>query len=262
VTLWNLVIGLTAAALLAGCSSSEEKAPPPQEAAFDLEGWRLIACCCGSPCSCRLNKKPHHCHGCDHTDVVHIDRGHLGGTDMAGMTWVIAGRGFGEDPKGNWVYVYVTDKASDAQVAAIQGMLNDSVKGWGDRAAHLAGKFIGLRKAPVDVKVDTDGLGWACAIPDVLDLRTRAIFNPGHTKPVTSEGIMDSFGDSFIHADPLAHSYGDKTTGYRWDLKGRQANFAKFHLTPAHTGKGGWGCWTAHSTFGDTGLYQEQMRDE
>jgi hypothetical protein len=47
------------------------------KAAFDLNGWRLIGCCCGSPCPCRLNKKPLHCHGCDHTDAVHISKGYM-----------------------------------------------------------------------------------------------------------------------------------------------------------------------------------------
>src|SRR6186997_1225816 len=66
------------------------------KAAFDLKGWRLIGCCCASPCPCRLNKKPLHCHGCDHTDAVHIYKGYVGDVDMSGMTWVIVGRGFGE----------------------------------------------------------------------------------------------------------------------------------------------------------------------
>src|SRR5260221_373716 len=80
-----------------GCASTSST-PPPTKAkqAFELVGSRIIGCCCATPCPCRLNEKPMHCHGCDHTDAVHIDRGYIGDTDMGGMSWVVVGRGFGE----------------------------------------------------------------------------------------------------------------------------------------------------------------------
>ena len=47
------------------------------------------------------------CHGCDHTDAVHIDKGHVGPVKMDGVTWVVVGRGFGEKSDANWVVVYL-----------------------------------------------------------------------------------------------------------------------------------------------------------
>jgi hypothetical protein len=229
---------------------------------FDLQGWRLIGCCCASPCPCRINEKPMRCHGCDHTDVVHVDKGYLGATDMSGVTWTIVGRGFGEDPSGNWVYVYVSDNASDAQFKALGDMLNADVKSWGDKAPHLAGKFVGMRKVPMKTTLSTDGLGYACKIPGILDLETRAIVNPGRTTPVRSEGIMDAWGDSFTQCHAVKHTFNDASINYSWDLTGLQANFAPFHLTPEKKAAGGgWGCWTAHTQFGDTAPYQEQLHD-
>lgn len=233
------------------------------KAAFDLQGWRLIGCCCGSPCPCRLNKKPLHCHGCDHTDAVHITKGYVGDVDMTGMTWVIVGRGFGEKTDGNWAYVYVSDTATDPQFKTLGDMLGSDVKSWGDKAAHLAGKFLGMRKAPIVTTADKDGRGWAVSIPGTLDFKTRAIVNPGRTEPVRSTGIMDAFGDSFIHCEPLQHTLNDSQIGYSWDLKGRQANFAEFHLTPEKKAAGGgWGCWTANAAYGDLAPYEEQLEDE
>src|SRR5258705_7261186 len=100
----SLLGALLAAAALAGCATEDNSSGTTAGAkpAFDLEGWRLIGCCCGAPCPCRLNKKPLHCHGCDHTDVIHFDKGFIGDTDMSGLTWVVVGRGFGEDIAGNW----------------------------------------------------------------------------------------------------------------------------------------------------------------
>lgn len=255
---------LSALALLAcGCASEEKPAAKSEaKAAFDLQGWRLIGCCCGAPCPCRVNKKPQHCHGCDHTDAVHIDKGYAGDVDLSGMTWVIVGRGFGEDTKENWVYVYVADTATEAQFKALGEMLNADVASWGDKAAHLAGKFVGMRKVPISTKVGADGRSCVVTIPGILELETKAIINPGRSEPVRSSGIMDAWGDSFTHMEPVKHTLTDKETGYSWNLSGRQANFAEFHMTPERKAAGGgWGCWTANAAYGDKGPYEEQLGD-
>ncbi len=243
--------------LAAGCAA-ESKAPPP---AFELAGARVIGCCCGAPCPCRLNKKPMQCHGCDHTDVVHIDRGHIGPVKMDGVTWVIAGRGFGEKTDANWVTVYLDDKATPEQEKALVDMLTGDLKGWGPKAKHLAGDFKGLRKVAITYTVSADKQTYETHIPGILDLKVRAHVNPGHRDPTVSTGIMDAFGDRFVHADTLVHKYKDDQLKYGWDLTGRQSNFAEFVLNPERVARGaiGWGCWTAHSEFNDKEPYQEQL---
>lgn len=245
------------------CSSGSPPAPGSATAspAFELRGSRIIGCCCGAPCPCRINKKPMQCHGCDHTDAVHIDRGFVGPTRMDGLTWIVVGRGFGEKPEGNWVVVYLDEKATPDQEKALTDMLGGDLKAWGPKARHLAGEFKGVKRVPMTYTISSDRKEWTATIPGILELRTRAIVNPGHADPVVSTGIMDAFGDRFVHADPIAHKYNDAALKYHWDLTGRQANQAEFVLNPERVAKGGigWGCWTAHSDYNDTGKYQEQM---
>lgn len=239
----------------AGCAG----APAPE--AFRMEGSRLIGCCCAAPCPCRINKKPMQCHGCDHTDVVRVDRGQAGGVRMDGVTWVVVGRGFGEKPEGNWVVVYLDEKATAEQERVLVGMLSGDLKAWGPKARHLAGEFKGVKRVPLRYEVSADGRRYAASIPGILDFQASAHVNPGHTEPVVSTGIMDAFGDRFVHADCKTHLYKDAALGYDWDLAGRQANFAPFVLTPDRVARGaiGWGCWTAHSEFKDGEPYQEQL---
>ena len=249
-----------------GCSSTDS-APPEATAgpdAFELKGSRIIGCCCPAPCPCRLNKKPYHCHGCDHTDAVFIDSGHIGGVKMDGFSYVFVGRGFGEDIDKNWVYVYVTDKTTDAQMKAFLKMLDGNVKAMGRKAPYLAGKLVGMRKVPIKYTVSPNRDEYSVVIPDILELRTRAIVNPGQSKPVVSTGIMDAFGDKFVHADCVSHKYKDASINYEWDLTGRQSNFADFVLNNERVAQGGigWGCWTSHVDFGDRDKYQEQYKDE
>lgn len=252
------VVGMVLA--FAACAGTPKKAEKPGDD-WELAGWRVIGCCCPSPCPCRLDKKPTNCHGCDHTDVVHVDRGSLHDVKMDGVTWVLVGRGFGENKDGNWVYCYVDDRANDQQVGALQQMLGDTVKAWGARAPYLAGKFIGLRKVPMTVKAEGEMHGYGVTIPGILEIETRAIYNPGHKAPVISTGIMDSFGDRFVHADAVVHKLHDPTIGYQWDLTGRQANQTAFVLNQKRIDEGGigWGCWSAHADFGDHEKYGEQL---
>jgi hypothetical protein len=262
-----LAFGLLVAA--AGCHAADStaaSAPKGAKAAaaaddWELVGWRIIGCCCPSPCPCRLNKKPMNCHGCDHTDVVHVDRGTLHGVKMDGVTYALVGRAFGESADSSWVYCYVDQKTSEAQVGALQQMLNDTVKAWGAKAPYLAGKFVGLRKVPMTVAVSADKNEYDVEVPGILTLKTKAIYNPGHKEPVVSTGIMDAFGDRFVHSDTLVHKYDDKSIGYSWDLTGRQSNQATFTLNQKRVDQGGigWGCWSAHAAFGDTEKYGEQL---
>ena len=231
---------------------------------FEMIGSRIIGCCCAAPCPCRLNMKPMQSHGCDHTDAVHIEKGHIGNVDMSGVNYVVIGRGFGSDTAGNWAYVYVDEDASDAQYAALGAMMSAQVAGWGLKAAHLAGTFVGMREVPVSYEVSADKTAYGCTIPDILEFRTKAHFNPGHAEPVMSTGIMDAFGDKFVHADCLAHKYNDPSINYSWDLTGRQSNFTEFALTDEIAAKGGigWGCWTAHADLDDKSKYQEELVTE
>lgn len=253
----------------AGAARETAKAPGSTAAGtFELKGSRIIGCCCQTPCSCRVNKKPMHCHGCDFVTAVHVDSGHVGETDMSGFSWVVVGRGFGEDKAANWVYVYASDKGTDAQVAALQGMLQKDMEDWKrkGKAEFLAGTFKGLRKAPIAYTVSADRRRYDCSVDDgkVLDIRTQAIVLPGHTEPARLTGIFDAFGDSFVQAECLSHKYKDAEVGYSWDLTGRQCNHADFVLNDERLARGGigWGCWSAHESLGDAAPYPEQMKDD
>ena len=194
--------------------------------------------------------------------------GQVGGTDMSGLSWVVVGRGFGEDPKQHWVYVYVADTATDAQVAALNGMLTKDLEDWKrkGRAEFLAGTFKGTRKVPISYTVSADRSEYACAVDGgkVLDIRTKAIVMPGHREPSRLTGILDAFGDSFTQAECLSHTYKDESLGYSWTLTGRQSNFADFAIDDARMARGGigWACWSAHESLGDKSPYPEQMRDD
>jgi len=235
--------------------------------AVDLSGHRIIGCCCPTPCPCRLNRKPTYHHGCDYTTAVHLEHGTIDGVRMDGVSFVFVGGSFAEDTGDDWAGLYVDEGADDRQLAALLRFLG--VEGAASRRQgrepYLVGAFEGLRRAPVRYAVDPDGLGESCTIDGVLDLRTRAIVNPGRSTPVVSTGVLDSFGETFVHAECLAHVYRDPALeGRAHDLTGRQANFAAFHIGDAEVrrlarGALGWSCWSAHADLGDDRSYEEDL---
>jgi hypothetical protein len=228
---------------------------------WEISGSRIIGCCCGSPCPCRINKPPYHSHGCDAITAVRIDKGKIGETRMDGVSFAIVGRGFAENPEVNWAYLYVSDTVSDEQVKALQWFLEEDSKSFGLKAEHLVGKFLGMRKVPLRYEVSSDKREYSAISPGLFEFRTRSIILPGRTKPAVSTGIFDAFGDRFIHAESITHVYNDSQIDRKWDLTGRQCNQAEFRLTSAMAAKGGlgWGCWSAHKAFGSGEKYQEHL---
>jgi len=195
---------------------------------------------------------------------VHIDRGSIGDVRMDGVNWLQVGLGFGESTATNWVVVYIDDKATDAQAKALQGWMEAGMKELNPKKLpYLAGAFAGFKTVPMTWQSTSDRESYLVKVPGVLDLQVKAIRNPGHPEPVTSTGVLDDFGNSFVHSDTIKHEYKDpslpKYDG--WDLRGRQSNYAHFVIgsgvTKPYTV--GWGCWSAHKDFQTDGNYQERL---
>jgi hypothetical protein len=238
----------------------KKPAAAPDISEWKLSGSRIIGCCCATPCPCRVNLKPMHEHGCDFTTAVHIEKGKLGKTKVDGIDWIYTGRGFSADQGTNWGYIYVSDKATDEQMAALGAFFTASAAGLGEKAPFIIGNFKGLRKAPVSYVRSKDGMAHSAEVTGILDIETKAIVLPGHKEPARLSGIFDDFGDSFVQAECIKHTLDDPATGYKWDLTKRQANFADFEISNATVAQGGigWGCWSAHADLGSTDEYQEK----
>jgi hypothetical protein len=249
-----------------GAPKASHSAAAPAEAAatagdlsFALKGTRIIGCCCYAPCPCRINQKPSYCHGCHYTEAVHIDEGQVDGVKVDGLDWVFVGRGFGEQKEDNWSYAYVCDRASEPQVAALGKLFAWMGAGVGMKAPFLLGKGLGMRTVPMQYSRSTDRREVGVSVPGLLEFKTRAIVNPGRSEPVTSSGILDSYGDRFVHAEALVHKLDDQTISRSFDLAGRQANQADFALDSKRVARGGigWGCWSAHADLGDKRPYAD-----
>lgn len=78
------------------------------------------ACCCSIPCPCAFQQKPTLGH-CDANVLFEIKSAHYKGTRLDGLKLVMTWQG------GSWVKYYLSDKASDRQLAAIQKLMPEAV---------------------------------------------------------------------------------------------------------------------------------------
>lgn len=125
-------------ALGAGCATKGKTAASGgKEWAIkaDLAG----ACCCAVPCPCAFQQKPTLGH-CEANLLIDVESGHYKGVRLDGLQFVISWRG------GSWVKYYLSEKATDEQIAAIQKLMPEAV------AIFRNTNVLAAERAPITVR--------------------------------------------------------------------------------------------------------------
>jgi hypothetical protein len=120
---------------------SPSPAPPPQAAP---PSWHITAtvaesCSCSLPCPCNFGGSPNHM-PCEGNRLIAIQQGHFGDVDLAGVAFLIT-----FEMRG-WSKIYVSDKVTDSQNAAVEALLPIAFAGF--RSGMLS-----LEKAPITMDI-------------------------------------------------------------------------------------------------------------
>jgi hypothetical protein len=122
--------------------------------AYHLEGRLLEVCDCRVLCPCWIGEDPDN-GTCDTIVAYHFDKGTIEGVDVTGTTIAIVAHLPGNILLGNWrVAVYIDDKASAAQEAALLKVYTGKAGGPIADLAKLIGEVVSVERAPIvfDVK--------------------------------------------------------------------------------------------------------------
>ncbi len=107
----------------------------------DLAG----ACNCAVPCPCAL--APPTRGYCEANQLIDIKKGHYKGVSLDGLSLVMSWRG------GDWVKYYVSDKATDDQLAAVQKLMPAAYGFISKMKVLSAGKVpVSVERTPTTVK--------------------------------------------------------------------------------------------------------------
>jgi hypothetical protein len=196
---------------------------------YQLQGRLLEVCTCKILCPCWVGEDPDG-GTCDSALAYHFDRGVIDGVDVSGLTLALAVHIPGNVLKGNWrAVVFVDDKASAAQEAALIGVY--SGKGGGPIAdlVKLVGEVVGVRRAPIAFDV-VKGKG-SLTIGDAVHAELEPYRGPTGQPTTLMESIFSTVPGSPAYVGKAA-SYRQRTAelGQNIDLKGHNAILSDFRF--------------------------------
>ena len=122
--------------------------------AYHLEGRLLEVCNCRVLCPCWIGEDPDF-GTCDTIVSWHFDKGTIEGIDVSGLTLAAVAHVPGNILQGNWrAAIFVDDKASPAQEAALLKVYTGQAGGPIADLAKLIGEVVSVERAPILFTVD------------------------------------------------------------------------------------------------------------
>jgi hypothetical protein len=120
---------------------------------YHLEGRLLEVCNCRVLCPCWIGEDPDY-GTCDTIVAWHMDKGTIDGVDVAGRTIAMIAHVPGNILQGNWrAAVYLDDKVTPEQEAALLGVYTGKKGGPVAELAKLVGEVVSVEKVPVTFTV-------------------------------------------------------------------------------------------------------------
>jgi hypothetical protein len=121
--------------------------------AYHLEGRLLEVCNCRVLCPCWIGEDPDF-GTCDTIVSWHFDKGTINGVDVSGRTIAMIAHIPGNILQGNWrAAVYLDDKVTPQQEAAILGVYTGKLGGPVADLAKLVGEVVSVEKVPIQFDV-------------------------------------------------------------------------------------------------------------
>jgi hypothetical protein len=189
---------------------------------YQLAGRLLEVCNCRVLCPCWIGEDPDY-GTCDTIIAWHFDEGRIGDVDVSGHTVALIAHVPGNILEGNWrAAVYLDDKVSPEQEAAILDVYTGKLGGPVGELVKLVGEVVSVQKVPLSFEV-RGGSG------------TIRIGNDGYAElePYrNASGATTTLADTVFSTVPGAPVFVGKSPAYRAknaalgidvDLKGHNA---------------------------------------
>ena len=211
-------------AVAAGCAAGggHEQAPSmaKAKAPYLLKGQQVEGCECNSVCPCIFAHDVTFA-DCRATMVWHIQEGHYGRADLAGISFAIVITKAGKNvPKtmGTWEgLIYVSSNASAEQKAGVVDVLSSN---WGKAFAK-----IDVRSEPISFS-RKEGDTYEVKIGKVATLKTQPLPGAGGKAPTIEHATFSLI--PVIHCATTTENTYDDGAGTKWDFKDRNSFFGPF----------------------------------
>ena len=171
---------------------------------YELEGKLLEVCDCNVLCPCWIGEDADN-GTCDGVVCYHMEKGTIDGVDVSGLTIGLVARIPGNIFAGNWkAAVFVDDRASDAQEAALLNVFSGKLGGPVADMCKLVGEIVHVQRAHIVFEVH-EGKG-TLTIADIVSAELVPYLSPS--------GGTTTLVDSVFSTIPGSPAYVGKATHY------------------------------------------------
>jgi hypothetical protein len=170
---------------------------PPRAAA---PTWHLVAtvaesCSCTISCPCNFGGEPNR-NPCEGNRLIAIKSGHYEGTDLANVSFLVTFN------MRNWSKIYVSDKVSEKQMAAVEALMPIAFAGF-----HRG--MLSFTKAPITMDITEKRVRFAGPESSV-DMEVMSGFGG---KPVQIKNLPNPAYQDYTQYKSVSHKHAsDKAT--------------------------------------------------
>jgi hypothetical protein len=172
--------------------------------AYEIEGKLLEVCSCNVLCPCWVGENPDG-GTCDSALAWHVDKGEIEGLDVSGLTVALSVHIPGNvlTPASWKAAVFVDDRATDDQQAALLKVFTGQLGGAIADLAGLIGEVVSVERVPITFTVD-EGKGWL-RIGAIADAQLVPYMGATGKPTVLSETVFSTIPGSPVFAAKSEH---------------------------------------------------------
>jgi len=178
--------------------------------------WKMSAtvaesCSCTVSCPCNFGGEPSHM-PCEGNRIISIDSGNYDGVDLAGVQVLVTFN------MRNWSKIYVSDKASDRQMKAVEALLPLAFAGF-QRG------MLSFTKAPITMEVSESRVKFSGPESSV-DMEVMKGFNG---KAVKVMNLPSAVFQDYTQFRSIVHTHTSAT--HSWSHKGTNGFTSKWEAS-------------------------------
>ena len=183
---------------------------PPRAAEPD---WHLVAtvaesCSCTISCPCNFGGQPNR-NPCEGNRLIAIKTGHYEGTDLAGVSFLVTFN------MRNWSKIYVSDKVSEKQMAAVEALMPIAFAGF-----HKG--MLSFTKAPITMEMTESRVKFSGPESSV-DMEVLKGFNG---KAVKVMNLPSAVFQDYTQFKSVSHTH--TSAAHSWSHKGTNGFTSKW----------------------------------
>lgn len=200
-----VLVGVTLA--LAGIVSSgvavvaRTAVQAPQALTWHITATVAESCSCAVSCSCNFGGNPSRM-PCEGNRLISISKGHFGDVDLAGVAFLVTFE------MRSWSKIYVSDKVSEKQNAAVEALLPIAFAGFRNG-------MLSLQKAPITMEI-TDTRVRFSGPESAVDMEVMKGFGG---KPVTIMNLPSPAFQNYTQFKSTSHTHA-ASDGHHWSHTG------------------------------------------